>query len=469
MNAPMLLRALTTLTTLAIVPLLAGCAQSARQVAPPMPELPTQWRAADTSSVVSEPKSQGDPTRSDRIQWWQAFGDASLDALIEEALAKNADLADAAILVRRARIEAGLVGARLGPQASMGISADAARDLDTGHAGVRSGVNGTVSYELDLWGKLAARRDEAAWRAHASEADREAAALALIGATAKLYWRIGHLNEVMALGQAAIVDAERIVSIAEARLAAGASSSLDVVEARQQLAQVRADVLLWQQQREAKRNALALLLGTAPESRRAEPIDLSSSVVPKVPPRAPALMLAHRPDVRAAEWRLRAQLARIDFSRASLYPSFTLTGEFGTSSDMLVRAVQNPVASIGAAIALPFLQWNTLQLNTALANVDFERASVDFRRVLYRALADVEDALVVKAQLDSAASIRWQAASDAAMASALVRTRYENGAIDIAPLLDARRGERKAQLDRAANRLARLENRMDLFLALGGA
>jgi outer membrane protein TolC len=228
-------------------------------------------------------------------------------------------------------------------------------------------------------------------------------------------------------------------------------------------------VLLWQQQREAKRNALALLLGTAPESRRAEPIDLSSSVVPKVPPRAPALMLAHRPDVRAAEWRLRAQLARIDFSRASLYPSFTLTGEFGTSSDMLVRAVQNPVASIGAAIALPFLQWNTLQLNTALANVDFERASVDFRRVLYRALADVEDALVVKAQLDSAASIRWQAASDAAMASALVRTRYENGAIDIAPLLDARRGERKAQLDRAANRLARLENRMDLFLALGGA
>lgn len=433
-----------------------------------MPELPMHWRAADTSPVVSVSKSQTDSTLTDRIRWWQAFGDPSLDALIDEALAKNADLADAAILVRRAQIEAGLVGAQLGPQVSLLANTDATRDLDTGHTGVRSGVNGTVSYELDLWGKLAARRDEAAWRVHASDADREAAALALIGTTAKLYWRIGHLNEVVALGQAAVVDSERTASITEARLAASASSPLDVAQARQQLVRARADLLQWMQQRDTRRNALALLVGAAPEARRAEPVDLLSAVVPQVPPRAPSLMLARRPDLRAAQWRLRAQLARVDFSRASLYPSFTLTSEFGTSSDMLVRAVQNPVASIGAAIALPFLQWNTLRLNTALAEVDFDRATVDFRRVLYRALADVEDALIAKVQLDRASELRWQAESDAAMASALLRRRYESGATDIVPLLDARRGERQAQLDHAANRLSRLENRMDLFLALGG-
>lgn len=462
------MNALNLLRALAIVPLLAGCAQSLRHGALPSPELPTRWRTTAPSSVTSAPKSQANSTPTDRIRWWQAFGDASLDALIDEALAKNADLADAAILVRRAQLEAGIVGAQLGPQANTLVSVDATHDLDTGHARARSGSNATVSYELDLWGKLAARRDEAAWRTHASEADREAAALALVGTTAKLYWRIGRLNEAVTLGQAAVVDSERIASIAEARLAAGASSPLDVAQARQQLAQTRAEMLQWQQRREAKRNALALLLGAAPEARRAEPANLASAIVPQVPPRTPALVLAHRPDVRAAEWRLRAQLAHIDFSRASLYPSFTLTGEFGTSSDMLVRAVQNPIASIGAAIALPFLQWNALRLNAALAEVDFDRATVDFRRVLYGALADVEDALVIKAQLDGASALHAQAATDAAMASALAHTRYESGATDIGPLLDARRSEREARLDQAANRLARLENRMDLFLALGG-
>ena len=449
------------------VPLCSGCVAPIRHDAVTLPELPAAWRAelAAPADVTSLPPPSSD-TSADR--WWHAFDDPRLDSLIDVALTNNADLAVAAVTVHRALLEANRAGAETGPQAAFVGSADASRAFNQDRVRALAGVNATVSYEIDLWGKLAATRDEANWRAQASAADREAAALSLVGATAKLYWRIGYLNEAIGLGQAGIVDAQRTLAVAQARLVAGAASSIDVAQARQQLAQAQADLTDWRQQRESQRNALALLLGGLPEQRGAEPPDLAAAFVPPVAARLPALVLARRPDVRAAEWRMRARAAQVDVARASLYPSFTLTGEFGTSSDMLMRVMQNPVASLGAALALPFVQWNTVRLNAALAETDLDRETLEFRQALYRALADVEDALAAKAQLaekDTYLTRSWSAAGVAAM---LARTRYENGATGVAPLLDAQRIERTAAKERTENRLALLENRMDLFLALGG-
>ncbi len=456
------------------VPLLAGCLSPSRHGALPVPELPSQWMAAsgtaagpsDSPLEMSAAAASSDESSTSR--WWQTFGDASLDALIDKARANNIDLAVAAVRVHRARLEAELVGANTSAQRSVTATANATHKFEGDRIGVLSGVNGTVSYEVDLWGRLAAQRDEAAWRAQASEADREAAELALIGATAKLYWQIGFLNESILLGAAAIADIGRTLAMAEARLAAGTASPLDVAQARQQLAQVRAEQSEWLQRRESKRNALALLLGGPPEQRGAEPFDVRCATVPHVKAHMPALALAHRPDLRAAELKLRARWAQVDFARASIYPTFSLTGEFGTSSDALIRTLQNPVASIGVALALPFVQWNTVRLNAALAESDFDQASIEFRQTLFRALADVENALAAKQQLEEQAVERKRSRSEAGIATVLARTRFELGATDAAPLIDAQGIERAAVREEAANRLARLENRIDLFLALGG-
>ena len=460
------------------VPLCSGCVLPVRHEAVKLPELPAAWQAefeapADAASLPSPsppspPRPATPSTNASADRWWQAFADPRLDSLIDTALANNADLAVAALTVHRALLEASRAGAETGPQAAFVASADASRAFNQDRVRALAGVNATVSYELDLWGKLAARRDEARWRAQASEADREAAALALVGAAAKLYWRIGYLNETIELGQADITDAERTVAVAQARLSAGAVSPLDLAQAQQQLAQAQADLTRWQQQRETQRNALGLLLGGLPEKRGAEPPDLAAAVVPPVAAHLPAVVLARRPDVRAAEWRVRARAAQVDVARASLYPSLTLTGEFGTSSDMLMRVMQNPVASIGTALALPFVQWNTVRLNAALAETDLDRETVEFRRALYRALADVEDALAAKAKLAEKDTHLTRSLSAAGVAATLARTRYESGATGIAPLLDAQRIERTAAKERTENRLALLENRMDLFLALGG-
>ena len=456
------------------IPLLAGCLSPSRHGALPLPDLPLQWMAAPgmasapSGSPLEMPAAAASSDEPATGRWWQAFGDPSLDALIDKARANNIDLAVAAVRLHRARLEAELVGAKTGVQGAVTATANATYQFEGDRVGSLSGANGTVSYEVDLWGRLAAQRDAAAWRAQASEADRGAAEFALIGTTAKLYWQIGFLNESISLEAAAIADIERTLAIAEARLAAGTASLLDVAQARQQLAQIRAEQSQWLQRRESKRNALALLLGGSPEQRGAEPSDLRSSAVPHVKVHMPALALAHRPDLRAAELRLRARWAHVDFARASIYPAFSLTGEFGTSSDALIRTLQNPVASIGAALALPFVQWNTVRLNAALAESDFNEASIEFRQTLFRALADVENALAAKRQLDEQAVARKRSRSEAGIAAALARTRFELGATDAAPWIDAQGIERAAARKEGENRLARLENRIDLFLALGG-
>lgn len=456
-------------------PLLSACIAQVRHDAVPRPALPEAWIAQPEGvAAVSDPPSldvaastlPASAARPNR--WWRAFGDDALAALIEEALANNTDLALAAIAIHRAQLQAGLVGAETGPQASASGDANASREFGANRVQTFAGVNATVSYELDLWGKLAARRDEASWRARASEADRAAAALALIGTTAKLYWRIGYLNEAVALGRTEIVGAQRTLTRAQTKLAAGAAMRLDVAQARQQVAQLQAEQADAVQQRESARNALALLLGGMPEARGAEPADLRSAVVPQVAAHVPAAVLARRPDVHAAELRVRAQMAHVDFARASLYPSFALTGELGTSSDMLVRTLQNPVASLGVALALPFIQWNTVRMNMAIAQSDLERTTLQFRQALYRALAEVEDALSAQTQLAAQAAQRDSALREARLAAALARTRFEAGATDVAPLLDAQRIERAAAREQARNHLARLENRMGLFLAFGG-
>lgn len=460
---------------------LTGCVSSARHAALPSPEIPARWVTAPESDgeVLGSPRSEQSDAAPDEAAlapsfdapaapWWHAFNDGALNALVETALRNNADLAVAAIRVRRAQLEAGLVGARTGPQASLTAAADAARAFDADRARVSTGVDATLSFEVDLWGKLAARRDEAAWRTQATSAEREAAALLLIGTTAKLYWRIGYLNEAIALGDASIADAGRTVDLVQARVAAGAATPVDAAQARQQLAALRAEQANWRIERQAKRNALTRLLNRPPEASGAEPQGVSGARIPAVRAGLPARVLARRPDVRAAQSRLRARLANVDFARAAMYPDLSLTAELGTRSEMLIRTLQNPVASIGAAIALPFIQWNAVRLKAALSENEFEEATVDFRQTLYGALADVETALAGKAQLDAEAEHRAHALDDAALAARLARTRFEWGATDAAPWLDAQRAQRSAQLDRVTNRLARLENRIDLFLALGG-
>ena len=449
---------------LALVCGLSGCAGLvSKPYRGPELALPERWSGqALTGAAVAD----GKPWET----WWHRFHDPVLDQLIERALRANNNLAAAAIKVRVARLTAGLTDTNLTPDLSVGASSEASRDLRRHTGSTTHSVTGTVSYQVDLWGKLASAREASRWEAEATEADRQSSALALIGTTATLYWQVAYLNQRIATSTASIAYAEKTLALVEVKWQAGAVSNLDRVQARQTLAAQRATLPDLVQQRAKARNALAILLGQLPGegSGAGERQALPAVPDPEVAAGLPASLLARRPDLRAAEMRLREAWANVNVSKASFYPALSLTGSLGSSSTSLKDVLRNPVGTLGAGLTLPFLQWNTARLTVRISQATYEQSVATFRQTLLQALSDVETALSAREQ-DLAAVDQLQQSLDLArQAEALAEVRYRAGATGLQTWLDLQETRRSAETSLAENRLSQLDNLMILFQALGG-
>ncbi|GLI38162.1 efflux transporter outer membrane subunit [Geobacter hydrogenophilus] len=440
--------------------LLAGCngLLPRSQYTRPDVTLPQQWQETGITGT----------TVAAREQWWRDFNDPALSELIERALKTNNDLAAAAIRVRRAQLSARLTGTNLTPSVSVGATSSITRDLKNHVNTKTSGVTGTASYELDLWGKLSSARDTSRWEAEATESDRQSTALSLIGTVATNYWQIAYLNERIATVEASIAYAEKIWDLTEVKYRAGAVSALDQTQARQTVAAQKAQLTELLQQRTEARNALAILFDQAPENSVPERQRLPDGSLPTVAAGLPASLLGQRPDLRAAEQRLRKYLASIDTTRASYYPSFTLTGTLGTSSTSLLDLLRNPYAALGAGVTLPFIQWNTMKLNEEISKTEYEEAVVTFRQSLYSALSDVENALSARTRTEEEVMQLEESLALAKKAEELAEIRYRAGSTALQPWLDAQESRRDAERALAAVRLNRLRNCMALYQAIGG-
>ncbi|GFE62777.1 efflux transporter outer membrane subunit [Geobacter sp. AOG2] len=424
----------------------------------PRVDLPQQWQGKTTTGTAV----------ASREKWWEGFGDPLLNELIERALKTNNDLAAAAIKVRRAQLSSRLTDTNLTPTVSVEGSSNISRDLKR-HADTQThSVTGSLSYEVDLWGRLAAARDSSRWEAQATEVDRQSTALSLIGTTAADYWQVAYLNQLIATSEASIAYAEKTLELVEVKYRAGAVSGIDLVQARQTVATQKADLASLVRQRAEARNALAILFDQAPEKSVPERTALPDGPLPEVAAGLPASLLGQRPDVHAAELRLREYLANVDATRANYYPTFTLTGSLGSSSTSLANVLQNPVAALGAGLTLPFLQWNTMRLNVKISEADYEVAVVNFRQTLYAALSDVENALTGRTQYEAEGKQLEDALALAKRSEQLAEVRYRAGYTAVQLWLDAQESRRSAEKTLAANRLNRLKNLMTLYQALGG-
>ncbi len=429
----------------------------------PAPQVPTRWHYA--------PPGNGDiPAAADLAQgdWWRAFGDARLDTLVQAALRTNNNLAVAALRLERARLRSRLVGTNVTPD--VGVEAKGSRRWDLDGRGRRdeSGMAMTVGYEVDLWGRLASLRSAADWEARATAADYEAAAIALVDTTATLYWRAGLLNQRIVLSDANLLDARRTLELVEARYRAGAVSGLDLAQARQQLADLLAERTELDQRRTENRHALAILLDRPPETPAAEPAMLPATALPRIDPGIPASVIGRRPDVRQGEWRLRRALADVDATRASFYPTLTLTGALGTGSLQLGSLLRDPTALLGVGLTLPFVQWNKMDLTIRVSHSEYEEAVVRYRQSLYAAFAEVENALSDRTRLATRGERLDEALAAAGEAERLSGVRYRAGATALQPWLDAKQRWRAAQVAAVENRFDRLVNTMALYKALGG-
>ena len=404
-------------------------------------------------------------------QWWTLFNDAQLNQLIEQVLAKNSDLSVAGITLKQARLQAGLAENKQGLRTSSSISTGHNFDLGSGNDSSRGlSTSVGVSYELDLFGKLANQTEASRWEALATEQDLQATAQSLVGTTAKLYWQLGYLNERYQTIQQNLASTQKIYSLVQTQYKAGAVSGLDLTQAEQSVQSQKASLSQITQQRVEARTAIAVLLHEPVQQLNIqEPSQLPRNVLPNIAVGLPAEILARRPDLQAAELRLRKTLANKDATKASYYPSINLTGNLGASSTSLTQLLQNPALTLGASLSLPFLQYNDMKKDIAMSDLDYEKAIIQYRQTLYQAFADVENALSNRTQLDQQVQLQQRNVELATKTERLTEVRYRNGAIALKNLLDTQETTRNARLSLVESKQNQYNAYVTLMQALGGS
>jgi NodT family efflux transporter outer membrane factor (OMF) lipoprotein len=451
--------------------LLAGCASIGHYRAPEI-GVPAAYPSDPRAAGADAPEHyiSGAGASDERADpWWQAFGDPRLGAFVDDVFQRNNDLMAAALRVRRAQLAAGLAADALLPQIGGSASAGYSRELDGDGDGMRThSANFSVRYEVDLWGRLRTQRDAARLEVDATREDREAATLALAGTAISLYANLGFLNQRIAAAEASLERVERTRELVDVQYRAGAVSGVELRESAQALLGQQAELSALVQQRVEVRNAIAVLRDGQRWPETDEPQDLDAIAQPPLPAAVPAELLGRRPDLRAAELRLRQAFANVDITRTRYYPTFSLSAGAGGSSSELIDVLRDPVGSLGAALALPLLGWNAMRIEVQAAKVDLEIAIATFRQTLRQAFAEVDDALSARTTLAEQYAARSAALAEAVEIERLYEVRYRAGAAPLRVWLDAQESRRSAGIALAQLRLAQLQNDVLLYQALGG-
>ena len=404
--------------------------------------------AGETQGVVS-------------ADWWRALGDPGLDAAVSRALASNRDLALARLRIRAADLTAKLAGRDQWPTLSGDLSGQRISSASAYSA------NLAITFDPDISGSLTATTAAAVATARAVGEDAGAARIALIMATCDLYWDIGFTHQQLTTGRQTLSDQQRILNLVGAQRTYGLVSSVEVAEAEAAIAQQETALSALEQHLVEDRAAMAILTGLPSSMVIEEPQTLAAVLPPEPPAGLPADLLSRRPDLRAAELRLRATFETGEAVRASLYPDIVLTGAGGAASPALARLFDHPVGSLLVAVSLPFLDAPRHRLNNGIALANEEIAELGFRTAVAQALADVDNALSRRTRLLEQRKSLAVGAAASARAEALYAVRYRSGAVALRVWLEAQQNRRTDQLALDANLLALLQTLAALNAALG--
>jgi NodT family efflux transporter outer membrane factor (OMF) lipoprotein len=433
--------------------------------------------AGDAQVPVQYQFAGGAPATADVVlgrAWWQQLQDPVLSALVDQVLRSNTSLGVSALRARQAALRADQAVADRLPTLSGRVATQSASLLDGGGTTRTSSATLSATWELDLWGRLAAARDAQQWEMQASEDDRRAVALSLAGSTVRLYWQLAYLDQRLQSSQQSLAYARQTLTLVQAQYKAGSVSGLEIAQAQQTVSSQEAALSALSQSRMEVREALALLLdgptqtAALPQAPVWPEALVTQAVWPRLDSGLPADTLARRPDLRAAEGRLRKAFATVDATRTSYYPALSLTASVGGSSESLSRVLSDPLGSLGAALTLPFLQQGDMRRSVAISQLDADAAVLNFRQSLYQALSDVDKGLSARQRLSEQVRSQEARLSQARQVERLTELRYRAGAEPLKSWLDAQEARRAAELALLDARYNLLSNGVSLIQSLGG-
>jgi outer membrane protein, multidrug efflux system len=451
--------------------LLAGCMSVGPDYVRPDADAPSQFPGEYASDPIPE-------------HWWKIYADPTLDAMVEEALAHNADLRLAIARVDEARAAVGISRADQYPGVSAAGSAARNRASQDSAAGVPPGVDPVsnnyratlgVAWEIDLWGRY--RRASEAARAEllSAQANREAVRLALVGEVANGYFRLRALDAQLAVTERTVSTRLASTALQRLRFEAGVASEFDLRQVEAQAAQAQALQPSLERQIAQQENALSVLLGRSPRQIVGQPVDRGAAIEaiaapPAVPSGLPSDLLQRRPDLRRAEQQLIAANARIGVARAAYYPSISLSGFLGGESSTLADLFSAParIWQFSASAAQTVFDAGRTGAQVEAAQARERQALAQYQLAVQNAFRETLDALIAKRKAREVFEAEQRRADALGLSLALAQLRYDNGVSSLLDVLDAERGLLDAELNRIEAQRAQLAATADLFKALGG-
>src|SRR5213592_588861 len=454
---------------------LAGCAVGPNYKRPTT-ETPAHYKAEALGSW-----KRGQP--GDHVpkgDWWNIFGDQTLNDLQGRATGANQELKAAVARVEQARATARVARSELLPTLNADSSYTRQRfspnqvpsfgDLTANN--YRGALD--LSYEIDLWGRVRRGFESARADAQASLAAFHNVLLALQADVAQNYFALRALDAEIATVTGTMNLRKEQVRLVRSRFEGGIGSELDVARAETELATTEAEAASLAQRRAELENAIAILAGANPAVFKLSALDDANTKwnpqPPVVPAGLPAELLERRPDVAEAERQLASANARIGVAKAAFFPVLSLTGSGGYVSgdiDSLMHR-ESRTWSIGPSLSLPIFAGGRNRANYKRSQASFDEAVARYRQQVLVAFGEVENSLSGIRHLVDQAAAQQRAVANARRAAELATDRYRSGIVSYLEVVDASRDALQAERANAQLAGQRLIAAVQLIKALGG-
>ncbi|MFD4840872.1 efflux transporter outer membrane subunit [Achromobacter sp. NPDC058515] len=438
---------------LAILLVLAGCAVGPTYERPSA-ATPAAFKEAALPAAEAGTWKPAEPSEDAlRGAWWKVFGDEGLNQLEEEAQQANQDLQAAAARLTQARalqrearsgffpsLDAGFGPNRQRPSAvSQGLPDGASTNPVTTWR-----AQGTVSYEADLFGRVASTADAATADAQQSEALYRSVLLALQADVATTYFLVREQDAESRLYHQTVKLRTDTLQLIQRRYDAGDISELDLARAKAELASAQSEALGIDRRRATAEHALAVLLGRAPSDFTMPPQPIEK-VALSIPAGLPSTLLERRPDIAAAERAMAAANSRVGAAKSAFFPRLDITGAFGYESSDLGNLFEwssrtfllGPL--VGAALSMPIFDGGRRQAGLDRARAVYEEDVAVYRQTVLNAFREVEDNLANLRILADQTKAQDAAVEAAARAAKLSHTQYREGSISFLDVIEADR------------------------------
>lgn len=437
---------------------LAGCVGPdvrTERVAPVAP--PAAWR------------THAGPTAPFSRDWWRGFGDPTLTAVVERALADNVDIAIAGARVREARAQIRAARAALLPTLDASVAGADSRSVNPfGQPVEQTAAQPQVqaAWEIDLFGRLADRESAARTTWLARQAARDSARLSVASAAASSYISLRALDARLAVARQTLASRAEALALAQRRDEAGYSPRLELAQAQAEYAATAQVIPQIQQAITRLENTLSLLTGETP-GPALRGLALSALTRPAIASGLPSDLLRRRPDIAQAEFQLAASDSALAAARKSFLPQLRLTGSSGVAFSSLLG---DPVTlwSIGGSILAPLFEGGRLRAGVEASAAQRDQAALAYRRAVLGAFREVEDALAGARHNDELVALLLKQRAAAAEVLRLASNRYRAGYSPYLEQLDAQRALFSVELALVQAQADALTARVALFQVMGG-